>query len=85
MCEASLRFLVDLIRFSEQPTSDRVGPEPDLVDAKWDDEAFAEYYAEYYQDAESESFAEWEPDLNDLPGVGDPERGFDEGDPDATQ
>lgn len=45
-CGASLEFLVDVIRFSQAPTSDTAGPEPDLAPAEFDDIAFAEYAAE---------------------------------------
>jgi hypothetical protein len=39
-------FLLDMLRFSQPLDSTTAGPEPELVDANWDDAAFAEYAAE---------------------------------------
>lgn len=46
-CDTVLSFIVDVIRMSEAPTSTAARPEPDLVEAEWDDIAFAEYMAEF--------------------------------------
>lgn len=55
-CDTVLSFIVDVIRLSQAPTSETGGPEPDLVDAEWDDAAFAEYRAEFGDyDLEAES------------------------------
>jgi hypothetical protein len=43
---ANQRFLLDVVRFSQPLESVTDGPEPELVDADWDNEAFAEYVAE---------------------------------------
>ena len=39
----NLSFLLDMIRFSQPLDSTTAGPEPELVTADWDDEAFREY------------------------------------------
>jgi hypothetical protein len=46
-------YLVALVKFSEPIGSAAVGPEPELVPAVWDDEAFAEY-AERLADADED-------------------------------
>jgi hypothetical protein len=43
---ANQPFLLDVIRFSQPLDSATAGPEPELVGADWDNEAFAEYVAE---------------------------------------
>ena len=50
LCTQMMHFLADVIRFSEAPTSETAGPEPDLAEAEWDDAAFAEYAAEWGYD-----------------------------------
>lgn len=55
----ALRFLTDLILLSEPPGQHAAGPEPQLVAAEWDDDAFADYAAEYgpdYDDGHSQAF-----------------------------
>ena len=39
----NLSFLLDMVRFSQPLDSVTAGPEPELVAADWDDEAFREY------------------------------------------
>lgn len=48
--KAAIDFLKDLILFSEPPDSPTGAPEPQLVAAQWDDDAFAAYAAEYLPD-----------------------------------
>ncbi|WP_156119299.1 hypothetical protein [Modestobacter caceresii] len=43
---ANRRFLLDVISFSQPLDSVTDGPEPELRDADWDNQAFAEYVAE---------------------------------------
>jgi hypothetical protein len=53
---ANLRFLLDVLRFSEPSSSATAGPEPDLVEAVWaPDEDFIEYLREYGQSDEPDS------------------------------
>jgi hypothetical protein len=40
-------YLLRLLTFSEQRGAATIGPEPELVSAVWDDEAFREYFAEH--------------------------------------
>ena len=47
LLKRNLQFLLDLVRFSQPLDSLTAGPEPQLVDADWDDDAFSSYYAEY--------------------------------------
>ena len=84
-CGTALDFLVDLIRFSQAPTSDTAGPEPDLVDAEWDDIAFAEAYADYLEASESEDLADDLPDTGDPSPLSGPDPGPDEGDSGAPR
>jgi hypothetical protein len=42
----NLQFLLDVLRFSQTFESASTGPEPELVDSEWDDEAFAQYDAD---------------------------------------
>lgn len=44
------QFLVDVLRFSEAAGSAAIGPEPQLVDIEFDDDAFREYVAEHGAD-----------------------------------
>lgn len=46
----ALGFMVDLVRLSESPSSAAGHPEPDLAHADWDDQAFADLYAELHPD-----------------------------------
>jgi hypothetical protein len=41
-----------LIAFSEQRGASTAGPEPELLMATWDEEAFSEYFAEHRDDFE---------------------------------
>jgi hypothetical protein len=58
LAAVTLEFFCDLVRFSEPYSAATVGPEPELVAATWDDEAFADYAAEYgrglWDDAEDD-------------------------------
>ncbi|TAL20161.1 MAG: hypothetical protein EPN99_09590 [Frankiales bacterium] len=47
LLDRNTSFLLDVVRFSQPLSSVTAGPEPELVDALWDDAAFADYYAEY--------------------------------------
>lgn len=47
LAERCLGFLTDLVTFSEPFESATAGPEPDLVPAEYDDEAFREYLDEW--------------------------------------
>lgn len=40
-------YLLSLLKFSEPRGATSIGPEPELVSAVWDDDAFAAYVAEY--------------------------------------
>jgi hypothetical protein len=40
-------YLLSLLRFSEPRGATAIGPEPELVSAVWDDDAFREYFAEH--------------------------------------
>jgi len=46
LLERNQRFLLDALHFSQPLDSETAGPEPDLVHVDFDDDAFAEYYAE---------------------------------------
>lgn len=39
-------FLLDVLRFSQTLERASTGPEPELVESDWDDEAFAQYDAD---------------------------------------
>jgi hypothetical protein len=47
-------YLLSLLTFSEPRGAATIGPEPELVSAVWDDEAFREYVAEHSDDYEDE-------------------------------
>lgn len=46
LLERNLAFLLDLVRFSQPLDSLTAGPEPELVHADWDDDAFAQAWAD---------------------------------------
>jgi hypothetical protein len=41
-------YLLSLLTFSEPRGAPTIGPEPELVSAVWDDDAFREYFAEHH-------------------------------------
>jgi hypothetical protein len=47
LVDHNYRYLLSILRLSEPRGAATVGPEPDLVSANWDDEAFREYLAEH--------------------------------------
>lgn len=51
LASALWSYLMSLVSFSEDYNSETVGPEPDLLDADWDDEAFREWHDEMQHDA----------------------------------
>lgn len=57
--EHTFHFLLDLLKFSEPFDTANDHPHPELVDAEWDDAAFAEYLADMgspdYGDEDSET------------------------------
>ncbi|MGH4019058.1 MAG: hypothetical protein ACRDT0_07435 [Pseudonocardiaceae bacterium] len=44
--EHTFQFLLDMLKFSEPFDTPSDHPHPELVDAEWDDAAFAEYLAD---------------------------------------
>jgi hypothetical protein len=50
LVDHTFRFLLDVITFSEPFESTTARPQPELVDATWDDAAFQEYFDEYGYD-----------------------------------
>lgn len=50
LVERTFKYLESLLAFSEPRGSSTAGPEPQLVSAVWDNEAFYEYMAEYAPD-----------------------------------
>jgi hypothetical protein len=54
LMDRNQRFLLDVVRFSQPLDSATPGPEPELVHSDWDDEAFAQYAAEWGPDGEPE-------------------------------
>jgi hypothetical protein len=42
------RYLLSLLTFSEPRGATSIGPEPELVSAVWDDEAFRDYFADHH-------------------------------------
>lgn len=56
LVDHAFRFLLDLLTFSEPLDTNSDQPSPELVDAEWDDDAFAEYMAEFgHYDGEEDS------------------------------
>jgi len=47
-------YLLSLLTFSEPRGASTIGPEPDLVSAVWDDDAFREYFAKHRDQYEDE-------------------------------
>jgi len=47
-------YLLSLLTFSEPRGAATIGPEPELVSAVWDDDAFREYFAEHHDQYEDE-------------------------------
>ncbi|MFD2422395.1 hypothetical protein [Amycolatopsis pigmentata] len=46
LVEHTFQFLLDMLKFSEPLETTHDNPQPELGDAEWDDDAFAEYFAE---------------------------------------
>ncbi|MFC9694333.1 hypothetical protein ACFTSF_37665 [Kribbella sp. NPDC056951] len=54
LVQRNYTYLLRLLQFSETQGSKAPGPQPELVPASWDDEAFREYFAEHRFDADEE-------------------------------
>lgn len=49
MAKQALRFLTSIVRISERLDATALEPSPELVEGRWDDEAFADLAAEYHE------------------------------------
>ncbi len=49
MAKQALRFLTSIVRISERLDATALKPSPELVEGRWDDQAFADLAAEYHE------------------------------------
>ncbi|MEJ3741750.1 hypothetical protein WEI85_00410 [Actinomycetes bacterium KLBMP 9797] len=54
LVQHNYEYLLSLLTFSEPRGAATIGPEPELVSAVWDDDAFREYFAEHRDQYEDE-------------------------------